>query len=70
MSVTKAEASASSAVVDGCFDQSKVITIRADGSRFVDPSVRESPTFPVRVTLARSTGTWKISEYVFRDGKC
>ena len=70
VTVTKAEAGAGQAVVEGCFDQSKVLTIRADGTRFVDPSIGRDPTFPVRVTLSRDTGVWKISEYAFRDGKC
>jgi hypothetical protein len=70
VSVTKAQASASAAVVDGCFNQSKVVTIRANGSRFVDPSVKRDPMFPVRVTLSRGTGTWTISDYAFREGQC
>lgn len=70
VSVTKATASAKLAVVDGCFNQSKVVTIRTNGSRFVDPSIGRNPTFPVRVTLSADTGIWKISEYVLRDGKC
>ena len=70
VTVTRAQASASAAVVDGCFDQSKVVTIRANGSRFVDPTVRQDPRFPVRVTLSRGTGRWKISDYAFRDGHC
>jgi hypothetical protein len=58
------------AMVDGCFNQSKLVTIRRDGTRFADATVRKSPAFPVRMTLSRSTGLWKISDYSFHDGKC
>ena len=70
VTLTKVQASVSAAVVDGCFDQSKVVTIRANGSRFVDPSVKQDPKFPVRVTLSRGTGPWTISDYAFREGQC
>jgi hypothetical protein len=70
VSVTKAQAGSVLAVVDGCFNQSKLTTIRADGSHFVDTTVTQDPIFPVRMTLSKSTGIWKISDYVFGEGKC
>jgi hypothetical protein len=70
VSVTKAQAASVLAVVDGCLNQSKLTTIRADGSHFVDTTVTQSPIFPVRMSLSKSTGIWKISDYVFREGKC
>jgi hypothetical protein len=70
VSVTKAQAASVLAVVDGCFNQSKLTTIRADGSHFVDTTVTQDPIFPVRMTLSKSTGIWKISDYVFKEGKC
>ncbi|NEA31527.1 hypothetical protein [Streptomyces sp. SID13031] len=70
VSVTKVQPGTTLAVVDGCFNQSKVVTIRPDGSRFVDPSIGRNPALPVRMTLSRGTGIWKISDYAFRDGKC
>jgi hypothetical protein len=68
--ITKARASGSLTVVDGCFDQTKLVTIRPNGTRYVDPTVRRNPTMVVRSTLSDSTGVWQVTEYVLKEGKC
>jgi hypothetical protein len=68
--ITKARASGSLTVVDGCFDQTKLVTIRPNGTRYVDPTVLRNPTMVVRSTLSDSTGVWRVTEYVLKEGKC
>jgi hypothetical protein len=68
--VTAAMASKNIAVVDGCFDQRKLVTIRPDGSRYVDPTVKEGPIKHVRVTASATAGRWLVSEYSLKGSTC
>lgn len=55
-----------SAVVAGCFDQRKLVTIRPDRTRYVDSTVRQYPTLRISATV---TGT-KITAYELKAGTC
>lgn len=68
--VTAAQASASIAIVEGCFDQSKLVMIRPDGSRYVDATVKKSPTAVVRVTVSAPSGHWQVSEFSLKGKTC
>ncbi|WP_165555533.1 hypothetical protein [Kribbella pittospori] len=68
--VTKAQASGEVAAVNGCLDQTKLITYRANGTKYVDASVRRSPTLTIQTTLSRSAGIWKVSNYVLKETRC
>jgi hypothetical protein len=68
--ITRTRASGSLTVVDGCFDQTELVTIRPNGTRYVDPTVQRNPTMVVRSTLSDSTGVWRVTEYVLKEGKC
>jgi hypothetical protein len=58
------------AVVDGCFDQTKLVTIRSNGTRYVDPTVKQGPVKHVRVTLSSTAGKWLVSEYSLKGSSC
>jgi hypothetical protein len=55
-----------SAVVAGCFDQRKLVTIRPDGSQYVDSTVRQFPTLRISATVTGS----KITAYELKGGTC
>lgn len=68
--ITKTRVSGSLAVIDGCFDQTKLVTIRPNGTRYVDASTKRNPTMVVRSTLSDAAGLWRVTEYVLKEGKC
>jgi hypothetical protein len=68
--VTEAQASRQVAVVEACFDQSKLVTIRPNGSRYVDATVKEDPTMVIRATVTSLLGKWKVTEYTLNGGTC
>ncbi|TCC45878.1 hypothetical protein E0H75_29645 [Kribbella capetownensis] len=68
--VVKAEAGASTAVVEGCFDQRKVVMIRPDGTKYVDATVQQMPTMLARATVSATGGTWRVTEYTLSEGSC
>jgi hypothetical protein len=68
--VTAAEASTSVAVVDGCFDQRKLVMIRSNGTRYVDPTVKRSPTLVARVTVSGSAGHRLVSGFSLKEKAC
>ncbi|WP_405055908.1 hypothetical protein OG474_24570 [Kribbella sp. NBC_01505] len=70
VNVTTAQGGSAIAAVNGCFDQRQLLTIRRDGTTFVDPTVKKQPKIPVRMTLSRGMGLWKITDYSFGDGTC
>lgn len=70
MRVTKAQAQSEVAVVDACLDQRKLVTIRTDGTRYVDATVKRSPTLAVRATATGTTGKWRITEFALDEAKC
>jgi hypothetical protein len=67
--VTEAQASTRVAVVQACFDQTKLVMIRPNGSRYVDATVKENPTMAIRATVTSLVGKWKVTEYSLGD-KC
>ena len=68
--ITTTRVSGSVAVIDGCFDQTKLVTIRPNGTRYVDATTKRNPTMVVRSTLSKSTGLWRVTEYVLKEGNC
>jgi hypothetical protein len=68
--VTEAQATKNVAVVDGCFDQKKLVTIRPDGSRYVDPTVKQGPVKHVRITATAIGGKWLVNEYSLKGTTC
>ncbi|MEU0093651.1 hypothetical protein [Kribbella sp. NPDC006257] len=67
---TKVKVGTSLVMVDGCFDQSELMTVRADGSRYVDPTVKRGPTMALRAMLTKTAGPWRVDEYVLSASKC
>ncbi|MFI6828086.1 MULTISPECIES: hypothetical protein [unclassified Kribbella] len=68
--VTKAQAVGEVAAVNGCLDQSKLITYRANGTKYVDASIRRNPTLTIQATLSRSTGVWRVTNYALKEARC
>lgn len=67
---TKVTAGAAIVSVDGCFDQTDLVTVRPDGSRYVDRSVKANPTLIIRAVLTNTTGPWRVNEYFLTGGRC
>jgi len=70
MRITKAQTQSAVAVVDACLDQRKLVTIRTNGTRYVDATVKRSPTLAVRATVTGTTGKWRITEFALNEAKC
>lgn len=68
--VTKAQVSGEVAAVNGCLDQTKLITYRVNGTKYVDASIRRNPTLTIQTTLSRSSGMWRVSNYVLKESRC
>jgi hypothetical protein len=67
---TKITASTSLVVIEGCFDQTRLVTVRPNGTRYVDPTVKESPTMTMRAVLSNTAGPWRVDEHFLVGGKC
>lgn len=68
--VEKAQAQSRLAVVDACMDQKQLVTIRPNGTRYVDATVKRSPTLALRATVSGTTGQWRITEFFLKETKC
>jgi hypothetical protein len=55
-----------SAVIAGCFDQRKLVTIRPDRTKYVDSTVRQYPTLRISATVTGS----KVTAYELKAGTC
>jgi len=66
ISRSEAGTTVTSAVVAGCFDQRKLVTIRPDRTKYVDSTVRQFPTLRISATV---TGA-KITAYELKAGTC
>jgi hypothetical protein len=68
--MTKVKVGTSLVMVEGCFDQTKLVTVRPDGTRYVDPTVKRGPTMAMRVLLSNTIGPWRVDEYVLKATRC
>jgi hypothetical protein len=68
--ITKVKVGAPLVLVDGCFDQTKLVTVRRNGTRYVDPTVKRGPTMVMQVILNNTNGPWRVDEYVLKASKC
>jgi hypothetical protein len=58
------------AVLDSCYDQSKSVLVRADGTTYVGPGTKKYPRLKVAVILGNVGGLWKVTEYNLKETKC
>ncbi|WP_405055913.1 hypothetical protein OG474_24595 [Kribbella sp. NBC_01505] len=53
-----------------CFDQSKQVLVRANGTTYVGPGTKKFPRIKIVVVLGRVGGQWKVTEYNVKGEKC
>jgi hypothetical protein len=58
------------AALDTCYDQSKSVLVRADGSTYVGPGTKKNPELKASVILVNVAALWKVSEYNLKAGPC
>jgi hypothetical protein len=56
--------------LSSCYDQSKAVLVRADGTTYVGPGAKQYPRLKVTVILANVGGLWKVTEYNLRRDIC
>jgi len=68
--VKVAKASTRLVVLTGCYDQSRSVLVRANGSSYRGPLSTKYPKLRLTVTVARGTDRWQINEYSLKEGTC
>jgi hypothetical protein len=57
-------------VITGCLDQSKLVQVRKDGSRFVDANTKEHPTLKMSANVGPGLGGPQVTLFTFAAGSC
>ena len=68
--VKVAKASTRLVLLTGCYDQSRSLLVRANGSSYRGPLATKYPKLGLTVTVARGTDRWQINEYSLKEGTC
>lgn len=63
-------ASGALAAFSGCYDQSKSVLVRANGTSYVGPGAKSYPRLPLTLIVTNMGGPWKVTEYNLKAGKC
>lgn len=58
------------AVITGCLDQSKLVQVRKDGSRFVDAATKSNPTLKMTANIIPGEMGLRVARYSFAAGPC
>ena len=58
------------AVITGCLDQSKIISVRKDGSHYVDSNARNDPTLKMSADISPGLRGLRVTTYTFTLGSC
>ena len=58
------------AVITGCLDQSKIISVRKDGSHYVDSNARNDPTLKMSADISPGLRGLRVTAYSFASGPC
>lgn len=64
------KANAALAAFSGCYDQSKSVLVRANGTSYVGPGAKSYPRLPLNLIVTNVGGPWKVTEYNLKAGKC
>ena len=72
ITVTVKVAAARPALVgfSGCYDQSKSLLVRANGSSYVGPGTKKTPKINIEGVVTIVSGLWKVTEYNLKGDKC
>lgn len=62
--------SASAAALDTCYDQSKSVLVRANGTTYVGPGAKKNPKLSASVIIGNIGGVWKVTEYNLKAEPC
>jgi hypothetical protein len=64
--ISKIQTSASGfTMITGCLDQSKIVHLHKDGTKFVDPNARKFPTLKMASNINRGTTGLKVTAFTF-----
>ena len=63
-------ASGSLAVFTGCYDQSKSLLVRANGTSYTGPLTKQYPQLNLNVVVTNVSGVWTVTEYLLKAGSC
>ena len=58
------------AALTGCYDQSKSLLVRANGTSYVGPGTKKSPRIKIEVVVTNVASLWKVTEYNLKGDKC
>ncbi|WP_405055909.1 hypothetical protein OG474_24575 [Kribbella sp. NBC_01505] len=56
--------------LSSCYDQSKSVLVRANGTSFVGPGTKAFPRIKITAIVANISGSWKLTEYNVVREKC
>jgi hypothetical protein len=59
-----------SVLIGGCFDQSKSVVIRPNGSRYQSDVIKQQPRLEVGAIASQSAGGWRITDYRLEKNPC
>jgi hypothetical protein len=63
-------ASGSLAVFTGCYNQSKSLLVRANGTSYTGPLTKQYPQLNLNVVVTNVSGVWTVTEYLLKAGSC
>lgn len=63
-------ASAAVAAFSGCYDQSKSLLVRANGTSYTGPLTMKYPQLLFKVIVTNAAGLWRVTEYDLTTGNC
>jgi hypothetical protein len=63
-------AGAAVAAFSGCYDQSKSLLVRANGTSYIGPETKKAPHIQIAVVVTNVTGQWMVTEYNLKGDKC
>jgi hypothetical protein len=57
-------------LIGGCFDQSKSVVIRPNGSRYQSDVIKKQPRLEIGAIASMSAGGWRITDYRLEKNPC
>jgi hypothetical protein len=68
--VKLARSSAELAAFTGCYDQSKSLLVRANGTSYVGPLAKKYPRLRLTVIVTNIVGSWQVTDYDLKADRC
>jgi hypothetical protein len=70
VTVKVVRASTALAAFSGCYDQSKSVLVRANGTSYIGPGAKKYPRMQLTVIVTSFGGLWRVTEYNLKADKC